>query len=222
MTRAERVILSWSGGKDCALALHALRADERYEVAGLLTTVTAGYDRISMHGVRRSLLEAQARATGLPLRTVEIPAAAGNEEYRARQGEALLALREEGIRAVAFGDLFLEEVRRFREEMLAELGMSAVFPLWARDTAALAREFVELGFGAVLVCVDSQALDPAFAGRDYDLALLAELPRTADPCGENGEFHTFVHRGPVLRHPVPFERGQVVEREGRFRYQDLL
>ena len=215
------VVLSWSGGKDSALALHALLASSEYEPVGLLTTVTSDYDRISMHGVRRSLLERQARALGLPLSVAEIRAGAGNEDYEASMGAALVRLRDQGIRTVAFGDLFLEDVRRYREEMLARLGMRATFPLWGRDTAALAREFIALGFGAVLVCVDSGSIDARFAGRDYDAALLADLPPHADSCGEKGEFHTFVHRGPIFREPVPFSRGEVVARDDRFHFCDL-
>lgn len=218
----EPVYLSWSGGKDSALALHALMRSDEHEVVGLLCTLTAGHDRVSVHGVRRSLLEAQARASGIPVRVVEIPPGAGNAEYEARQGEALRRIREGGVATIAFGDLFLEEVRAYRERLLAPLGMRGLFPLWGRDTAGLAREFVALGFGAVLVCVDGHVLPSRFAGRDYDPALLAELPPAVDPCGENGEFHTFVHRGPVLSAPLDFERGEVVERDGRFWYVDLL
>jgi uncharacterized protein (TIGR00290 family) len=217
----ERIVLSWSGGKDSALALFELRRAGRYEVVGLLTTVTREYDRISMHGVRRALLEAQARAAGVPLTVVEISAGAPNGEYEARMGEALERFREAGVRTVAFGDLFLEEIRRYREERLAPVGMRALFPLWGRDTAELAREFVERGFRAVLTCVDSRQLDGAFAGREFDARLLADLPRSVDPCGENGEFHTFVHAGPILSHPVPARTGEVVCRDGRFHFCEL-
>lgn len=217
----ERVVLSWSGGKDSALALAELRRAGTHEVMGLLTTVTREYDRISMHGVRRALLEAQARATGLPLTVVEISAGAPNGEYEARMAEALERFRGEGVRTIAFGDLFLEEIRRYREERLESVGMRAIFPLWGRDTAALAREFVERGFRAVLACVDSQQLDGAFAGREFDARLLAELPPSVDPCGENGEFHTFVHAGPVLSRPVPVRAGEVIRRDGRFDFCDL-
>jgi uncharacterized protein (TIGR00290 family) len=217
----ERIILSWSGGKDSALALHQLRASPRFEVAGLLTTVTEEYDRISMHGVRRRLLERQAGALGLPLTTVGIEPAAANRSYETRMEAALAGVRERGIRTVAFGDLFLEDVRRYREEMLARVGMAALFPLWGRDTDALAREFLDLGFRAVLTCVDGEQLDGAFVGRGFDAALLRDLPPGADPCGENGEFHTFVHAGPGFREPVPFRRGEVVLRDERFWFCDL-
>jgi uncharacterized protein (TIGR00290 family) len=217
----ERVVLSWSGGKDSALALSELRRAGTYEVVGLLTTVTREYDRVSIHGVRRTLLEAQAQATGLPLTVVEISAGAPNGEYEARMGEALERFREEGVRTVAFGDLFLEEIRRYREERLAPVGMKAVFPLWGRDTGELAREFVERGFRAVLACVDSQQLDGAFAGRVFDARLLAELPLSVDPCGENGEFHTFVHAGPILSRPITIRPGEIVCRDQRFHFCDL-
>jgi len=218
----EPIILSWSGGKDSALALHQILAAGDHEVVGLLTTVTADYDRVSMHGVRRTLLEQQARSLGLPLTQIEISAGAPNGEYEARMGAALEGFRARGIRTIAFGDLFLEEIRRYREEMLAAVGMRAVFPVWGRDTAELAEEFVGLGFGAVLACVDSRALDGAFVGRDYDSALLSDLPASVDPCGENGEFHTFVHRGPIFSTSIPFSRGEVVVRDDRFYFCDLV
>jgi uncharacterized protein (TIGR00290 family) len=216
-----RALLSWSGGKDSALALHRLRETDALRVEGLLTTVTDGYDRISMHGVRRALLDAQADAVGLPLRTVRIPPGCSNDEYEARTGAALAAWAAEGGGAVAFGDLFLEEIRAYRERLLGPHPLAPVFPLWGEDTAALARRFVALGFRAVLVCVDPRQLDARFAGRAYDHALLDELPAGVDPCGENGEFHTFVHDGPVFRAPVRLAPGEVVERDG-FVFADLL
>jgi uncharacterized protein (TIGR00290 family) len=218
-----RTLLSWSGGKDSALALHALRADPAVRVEALLTTVTAAYDRISMHGVRRALLERQAAAVGLPLRTVAIPAACTNGEYEAAFGGALAAWAEEGGAAVAFGDLFLADVRAYRERLVAAHApaLTARFPLWGADTRALARRFVDDGYRAVLVCVDPRQLDAAFCGRAYDARLLDELPAGVDPCGENGEFHTFVHGGPVFRAPVPVLHGAVALREG-FAFQDLL
>jgi uncharacterized protein (TIGR00290 family) len=216
-----RALLSWSGGKDSALALHRLRETGALGVEGLLTTVTDAYDRISMHGVRRALLDAQAAAVGLPLRTVRIPPGCSNEEYEARTGAALAAWVGEGGAAVAFGDLFLEDIRAYRERLLAPHPLAAVFPLWGEDTTALARRFVALGFRAVLVCVDPRRLDRRFAGRAYDDALLDELPAGVDPCGEHGEFHTFVHDGPVFRAPVAVAPGEVVERDG-FVFADLL
>jgi uncharacterized protein (TIGR00290 family) len=208
------VALAWSGGKDSALALRALRDEHGIEPRALMTTVTEGYERVSMHAVRRELLRRQAQAAGVPLVEVGIPPCCTDEQYRRRMAAALERdpLRE--VEAVAFGDLFLEDVRAYREARLAEAGREALFPLWGRDTAALAREFVAAGFAATLVCVDPRRLDPAFAGRAYDAALLADLPPGVDPCGENGEFHTFVHAGPVLTAPVACATGEVVERDG--------
>jgi uncharacterized protein (TIGR00290 family) len=217
----EPILLSWSGGKDSALSLHALRQTSGLEVAGLLTTITEEYDRISMHGVRRVLLERQAEEAGLPLHIVSIPPVCTNEIYEERMGVALAPLRQRGIRRVAFGDLFLEDIRAYRESKLAGAGMKALFPVWGRDTAELARAFIAQGFGAVLVCVDTQALDASFAGRAFDGSLLSDLPSSVDPCGENGEFHTFVHAGPIFREVIPFRRGVQETRLERFRYQDL-
>jgi len=217
----EPVLLSWSGGKDSALALHALRHDPTVEVVGLLTTVTEEYDRISMHGVRRVLLERQARAAGLPLHIVWIPPDCPNEIYEERMAAALAPHRERGIRRVAFGDLFLEDIRAYRERKLASAGMEALFPIWGRDTAALARDFIAQRFAAVLVCVDTHALDAAFAGRAFDESLLRDLPPGVDPCGENGEFHTFVHAGPIFRAPIHVRLGVRETRLERFRYCDL-
>jgi uncharacterized protein (TIGR00290 family) len=212
--------LSWSGGKDSALALWALRR-EQLEPEALITTITDAYDRVSMHGVRRELLARQAEALGLPLVEVVIPPACVIEIYEARMAEAFAAAPLSGIEAVAFGDLFLEDVRAYREERLAAAGKRGLFPLWGRDTAGLAREFLDAGFEARLVCVDSHVLDPSFAGRRYDERLLAELPPSVDPCGENGEFHTFVHVGPIFATPIACKRGGVVERDG-FVFCDLL
>jgi uncharacterized protein (TIGR00290 family) len=219
---ARPVVLSWSGGKDSSLALHALRADPAVTVVGLLTTVTADYDRISMHGVRRSLLEKQAAAVELPLHLVEIAAGSANDSYEQRMHVALSGLQSGGVETVAFGDLFLEDVRHYREEMTNRLGMSAIFPLWGRDTAGLAREFIALGFRAVTTCVDTHQLDASFAGRWFDASFLADLPPAVDPCGEKGEFHTFVTDGPVLTHPVPIRVGELQLRDDRFQYCDLL
>jgi uncharacterized protein (TIGR00290 family) len=212
--------LSWSGGKDSALALWALRR-EQLEPEALITTITDAYDRISMHGVRRELLVRQAEALGLPLVEVVIPPACVIEIYEARMAEAFAVAPLSGIEAVAFGDLFLEDVRAYREERLAAAGKRGLFPLWGRDTAGLAREFLDAGFEARLVCIDPHVLDPSFAGRRYDERLLAELPPSVDPCGENGEFHTFVQVGPIFAAPIACKRGEVVERDG-FVFCDLL
>jgi uncharacterized protein (TIGR00290 family) len=218
-----RTLLSWSGGKDSALALHALRADPAARVEALLTTVTDAYDRVSMHGVRRALLERQAAAVGVPLETVRIPPGCSNADYEAAFGAALAGWAGRGGEAVAFGDLFLADVRAYRGRLVAEraASLAARFPLWGADTAALARRFVADGFRAVLVCVDPRQVDASFCGREYDARLLAELPPGADPCGENGEFHTFVYDGPVFDRPVPVARGEVVARDG-FVFCDLL
>jgi len=213
--------LSWSGGKDSALALWRLREGDGLEPAALLTTVTETFDRVSMHGVRRSLLRRQADAVGLPLVEVAIPSPCGNDVYESRMAAALASEALAGVDELAFGDLFLEDVRAYRESRLAAAGRRARFPLWGSETAELARRFVGAGFGAVLVCVDPDALDGSFAGREYDERLLADLPPGVDPCGENGEFHTFVYDGPVFDEPVACERGEVVERDG-FVFADLL
>ncbi|HEX6747787.1 MAG TPA: hypothetical protein VF092_10890 [Longimicrobium sp.] len=219
----EPLILSWSGGKDSALALDALRACGAYDPIVLLTSVTGGYERIAIHGVRRGLLRAQADALGLPLHEFELRPACSNDEYEAALAAALGDVRGRfGATRIAFGDLFLEDVRRYREERVTPLGFEPLFPLWGRDTAALAREFVARGFQARLVCVDTTQLDASFAGRAYDAALLADLPATVDPCGEKGEFHTFVTHGPGFRSPVACDIGEVVIRDGRFAYCDLL
>src|SRR5580704_5107094 len=184
----ESVLVCWSGGKDSVLALRETMASGRYEVAALLTTVTAGYDRISMHGVRCALLDQQAAALGLPLRKVTISPGATNAEYEAAMHAALLEYKSQGITAVVFGDLHLEEIRKYRDRMLGEIGMTAIYPVWGLNTAQLARDFIQAGFQAFLVCVDPKQLDPKFSGRFFDASLLAELPANADPCGENGEF----------------------------------
>lgn len=220
MTSGGGLVLSWSGGKDSALALWALREEEGVTPTTLLVTVTEEYERVSMHGVRRSLLRQQAAATGLPLIEIEIPVGCTNDLYESRMAAAL-ASELTAVEEVAFGDLFLEDIRVYRESRLAAVGKRARFPIWGRDTAALARQFVAAGFRAIVVCVDSRALDPSFAGRDYNEELLADLPAGIDPCGENGEFHTFVTAGPILACPIACRRGKVVERDG-FVFCDLL
>jgi uncharacterized protein (TIGR00290 family) len=214
------VALAWSGGKDSALALTALRRDGT-NVAALLTTFTDDYDRVSMHGVRRALVRGQAAAAGIPLVEVGIPAACVNDVYAARMEAAFCSPPLTELDAVASGDLFLEDVRAYREERLASAGKSALFPLWGCDTAALARSFIEDGFQAYVVCVDTRRLDVSFAGRDYDAAFLDDLPSGIDPCGENGEFHSFVHAGPCFDRPVPCRVGEHVLREG-FAFADLV
>jgi uncharacterized protein (TIGR00290 family) len=215
------VVMGWSGGKDSALALHALGADPMLRVQALVTTLTDPYNRISMHGVRHRLLAAQAAAIGLPLTEARIAAGASNADYEAAFAAALASHRARGVRQVAFGDLFLADIRAYRERQLAALDMTARFPLWERDTAALAREFIALGFRARLVCIDPKRLDASFAGRPFDATLLADLPPGVDPCGENGEFHTFVTDGPIFDAPVQCVTGEVVTRDG-FVFCDLI
>ena len=214
------VALAWSGGKDSALALAALRRDGT-SVAALLTTFTDDFDRVSMHGVRRALVRDQAAAAGVPLVEVGIPAACPDEVYAARMEAALCTPPLSELGAVASGDLFLEDVRAYREEAVARAGKSALFPLWGRDTAALAQSFIDGGFEAYVVCVDTRRLDASFAGRDFDAAFLADLPPGIDPCGENGEFHSFVHAGPCFERPIACRVGQRVIREG-FAFADVL
>jgi uncharacterized protein (TIGR00290 family) len=218
----ERILFAWSGGKDSALALYTLLQEGSWEVAGLLTTVTEGYQRISMHGVRLELLQQQAEALGLPLELVWIPQHCDNGEYERRMQEVLERYLSQGVHAVAFGDIHLEEVRSYRERNLARLDMGAIFPLWGKAPAELVRRFIALGFRAVITCVDTAMLGREFAGREIDAQLLAELPAGVDPCAENGEFHSFVYAGPIFRRPIAFTRGEKILRENRFFYCDLL
>ena len=217
-----RVIVCWSGGKDSALALYEIQKAGSYEITALLTTLTEEYDRVSMHGVRRELIECQARLIGLPLERVYIPKDSSNGDYEARMAQMLSNYRREGVETAVFGDVFLADVRRYREENLSKAGMKAVFPLWGRDTSELAGIFVGEGFKGVVTCVDSQFLDRRYVGRFFDKRFLAQLPQGVDPCGENGEFHSFVYDGPIFRGRVPFRRGKIVLREKRFYYCDLL
>jgi len=217
---SDRALLAWSSGKDSAFTLHVLR-EQGVEVTGLLTTINDAFDRVAMHAVRLELLRAQADAVGLPLVEVRIPWPCPNEAYEAAMAQALAAARERGTTAVAFGDLFLEDVRRYREERMSGTGLVPLFPLWGRPTRALAEEMIELGQQAVLTCVDPRALPRAFAGRAFDAALLRELPAEVDPCGERGEFHSFAWDGPAFRRPVPVRVGEVVDRDG-FVFADLL
>jgi len=203
------------------MALHALLQQENLRVVGLLTTVTEGFERVSMHGVRRELLQRQAASIGLPLQEVRIPPQCVNPIYEARMEAAMRGACEQGIRKIAFGDIFLEDLRAYREKNLARVGMEAVFPIWKRDTNELSREFVHLRFRARTVCIDPRILDCSFAGRELDESFFTDLPPNVDPCGENGEFHTFVYDGSIFKHPVKCRTGEVVERDS-FVFCDLL
>lgn len=219
------VLLAWSGGKDSTLALERLLGDASTRVAALVTTVTTDYDRIAIHGVRRSILQRQVELLGIPLIEAEIPPQADNATYETAFADALARARASSagpIDTIAFGDLFLADVRAYREAMLARLGWRGLFPLWGEDTAELARYFITRGYRAILSCVDTEQLDGAFCGRDFDAALLADLPANVDPCGENGEFHTCVHAGPIFGGAIALERGERVLRDGRFQYVDLM
>jgi uncharacterized protein (TIGR00290 family) len=220
MTGRTEVLFCWSGGKDSAMALNVLRQQRDLRVAALLTTVTEGYERISMHGVRRTLLQRQAEATGLPLYEVRIPPQCVNPVYQARMREALLSQKENGVHCVAFGDIFLQDLREYRERNLAQVEMKAIFPIWKRDTRELTQEFCAMGFRAIAVCIDSTKLSREFAGRELDESFFRDLPAGVDPCGENGEFHTFVYDGPIFSIAIAVERGEVVERD-RFYFCDL-
>lgn len=218
----EKILFTWSGGKDSAMALYELQKVNNYKITALLTTVTAGYNRISMHGVRNTLLEQQIKSLGLPLEKVQISKNSSNEEYEAKIKNALLRYQAQGVSLVAFGDIFLEDLRRYREENLLKIGLKGVFPLWKRDTTRLAHAFIDLGFKAVISCVDSKYLDKSFVGRVFDKQFLSELPSGVDPCGENGEFHSFVYKGPTFKSQIPYKKGEVVLRDNRFYYCDLL
>lgn len=215
------VLMCWSGGKDSARALHELLRDPELRVVGLLTTITREFDRVSMHGVRRELNERQARALGLPLSNVEIPNPCSNADYEAAMSAALAPFLAANVRDVAFGDIFLEDLRRYREDKLAAVGMRARFPIFGRSTRELAEEFVALGFGATVTCLDPRALPATFAGRELDASFFADLPANVDPCGENGEYHTFTHSSPDFSAPIPVRTGETVERGG-FVFTDLL
>jgi len=213
-----RLVLSWSSGKDSAWALHRLRQggdyEGEYEIRGLLTTLNGAFDRVAMHSTRRAVLEAQARAAGLPLYAVALPWPCSNFEYEAAMRGACEAAVADGVEAIAFGDLFLEDVRRYREDRLRGTGLKPVFPIWGLDTRRLAEEMIASGLRARIVCVDPKKLTREFAGREFDADFLRDLPAGVDPCGENGEFHSVVYAGPMFREAIPIEAGEVVERDG--------
>jgi Predicted ATPases of PP-loop superfamily len=209
-----QAFLSWSSGKDCAYALVEARRKGLADVVGILTTVNEVYDRVAMHGVRSSVLDRQIAALGLPCIKIPLPSPCPNEVYEARMADAVARIAAQGVRHMVFGDLFLEDIRAYREEKLASVGMEAIFPLWQRNTAALAQEMLSNGIIAHLACIDPRKLDKRFAGRAFNHSLLAELPPDVDPCGENGEFHTVVSGGPMFASPIPLKVGDVVERDG--------
>ena len=213
--------LAWSSGKDSAWALHTIRQRGEFDIVALLTTVNQDHQRVAMHAVRESLLDAQAAAAGLPLVKVMIPSSCRNEIYEWAMGEAMARTRAEGVVDVVFGDLFLEDIRAYREKQLANCGMTPIFPLWRRDTRRLAEEMLAGGLSAYLTCIDSRKLDHVFAGRRFDADMLAALPSTVDPCGENGEFHTFACAGPMFRSAIPVAVGETVQRDG-FVFADLV
>ncbi len=218
-----KALLSWSSGKDGAWALHVLRQRGEVDVVGLVTTVNEAFGRVAMHGVRTALVEAQARAAGLPLWTIGLPWPCSNEEYETRMREVIERARAAGVAHFAFGDLHLADIRAYRERQLAGTGIAPLFPLWGgpADTPELARTMIAAGLGATLTCVDPRQLGPEYVGRAFDAAFLAALPPTVDPCGERGEFHTFCHAGPMFRAPIAFAVGETVERDG-FHFTDLL
>jgi len=218
----EKVIVAWSGGKDSALALYEILKSDSYEVLELLTTVTKDYDRISIHGVRRVLLEQQAKALRIPLEEMFITKGASDAEYEGELLKTLKRHRDNGVLSVVFGDIFLEDVRKYREQILAKAGMNGIFPLWKKGTKELALKFINRGFKAIITSVDSNVLGKDFAGREYDEKFLSDLPANVDSCGENGEFHSFVYDGPIFCERIGFKKGEVVLRDNRFYYCDLL
>jgi len=217
----KKLLVSWSSGKDSAWTLHVLRQAGEYEIAGLLTTINSEFDRVAMHGVRRELLEAQAEAARLPLWIVPLPWPCSNEQYESAMGAVCAKAIDAGVEAVAFGDLFLEDVRRYREDRMKKAGLGPIFPLWKLDTTRLVREMWSAGLRSRIVCLDPKKIPASFAGREVDPEFIRELPEGIDPCGENGEFHTFVYAGPMFARAIPIETGEVVDREG-FIFADVL
>ena len=219
--RMEKVIFSWSGGKDSAIALYEIQKSDKYKILTLLTTITEGYDRVSLHGVPRTLVEQQAHSLGLPIEEVFIPRVCSNEEYESKMRGTLTRFKQDGISSTVFGDVFLEWVKKYREDNLSKLGMKGIFPIWGRDTAELARSFITLGFKAIITCVDLRVLDKRFVGRMLDEHFLTELPPNIDPAGENGEFHSFVFDGPIFKERIAYTLGEIVLRDS-FYFCDLL
>jgi uncharacterized protein (TIGR00290 family) len=218
----QNLLFCWSGGKDSAMALHELMKSDKYNVQAVLTTVTEDYDRISMHGVRTVLLEEQAKGMNLHLERVMIAKQATDEDYNEKMRSVLNKYKSQGTTTVGFGDIFLEDLRQYRERNLAKVQMTAVFPLWKKNSLELAYSFIDAGFKAIITCVDTKLLDAGFSGREYSREFLADLPASVDPCGENGEFHSFVYAGPIFDKEIPVKRGEIVLRDKQFCYCDLL
>jgi len=218
----EKIMVSWSSGKDSALALHGIQQNKDLEIVALLTTVTQDYGRVSMHGVRRELLDNQAKSIGIPLEVISISKDCSNEEWEEKIQEVLLFYKIKGVTSVAFGDIFLEDLKKYREANLAKIGLKGIFPLWKQSSYILAKKFIELKFKAVITCVDSKLLDGKFCGRDYDAAFISELPKNVDCCGENGEFHSFAYAGPIFRKECSFTKGEIVVRDNQFWFCDLI
>jgi uncharacterized protein (TIGR00290 family) len=217
----KRTLLSWSSGKDSAWSLYLLRQNPEYEIVGLLTTFNCAADRVAMHGVRRALVKAQAETGGVPLWEVDLPWPCSNDDYECAMSQTCKKAVESGIDCVAFGDLFLTDIRAYREKQLRDTGLQPVFPLWGIPTRALAQEMIDCGLRAKLACIDTKQISGDFAGREFDTHLLCELPASADPCGENGEFHSFVYAGPMFSRRLDIEVGNIVQRE-QFAYADLI
>ena len=217
----DSAIISWSGGKDSALALYYLLLEKEYEVKTLLTTVSADYNRISIHGVRRKLLEKQSQSIGIPVHIISLPKDVSNDEYEEIMRNEMIKFKSQQVKNVVFGDVFLEDIREYRESNLSKIGMNAIFPLRGIPSKVLARKFIDLGFRAIITCVDSTVLDDSFVGQFFDDDFLSAIPSKVDPCGENGEFHTFVFNGPVFSYQIQFKKGKVVYRDKRFYFIDL-
>jgi len=218
----EKILFCWSGGKDSALALYQMQKSGSYDIFSILTTITKGYDRISMHGVRKELLQQQADSMGIDLIKVFISKKSSNQEYESKMRETLEECKKKNNFRVAFGDILLEDLKKYREERLAEVGLEAIFPLWKRDTKELAHSFIDLGFKAVISCVNSKVLGKEFVGKDFDKEVLSKLPSNVDPCGENGEFHSFVYDGSIFKERIPYKLGEIVLRNEHFYYCDLI
>jgi len=218
----KKILFSWSGGKDSSLALHHILQSNEYEIVCLLTTLTEDYNRISMHGIRNTLLEQQAKCLGFPLQKVFIPKKGTNKEYESQMQVTLEKYQKLGVSKVAFGDIFLEDVKKYRDENLAKIGMEGIYPLWKKNTRELSKQFIETGFESIISCVDSQKLDGKFVGRIFNEKFLDDLPEDVDPMGENGEFHSFVYKGPILKNKIPFDVGVKVLRDNRFYFCDLI